>query len=192
MEWHQHAQRTGEDAISGGHKGPVLVYIAKAPTTADAFDGQGTVWTKIYQSGLLDPTTQTWATDVVNADNGQCYVSSFFKTISLRWANAGKHSVIIPPSLPAGEYLLRSEIVRRLLYVPLTTISCNPLDCTTRRRKLSRCPILHWCLFIQISIRFVKTHYMNQDVVNSRSPAAVRLTRPRSLFQGLMWDLTLA
>ncbi|KAL0571425.1 hypothetical protein V5O48_010541 [Marasmius crinis-equi] len=92
FEWHQHAQRTGEDAISGGHKGPVLVYVAKAPSTAASFDGQGTVWTKIYQSGLLDPTTQTWATDVVNSNNG-------------------KHSVVLPASLPAGEYLLRAEII---------------------------------------------------------------------------------
>jgi len=92
FEWHQHAQRTGEDAISGGHKGPVLVYIAKAPSTAASFNGQGSVWTKIYQSGLLNPTTQQWATDVVNATNG-------------------KHSIVIPKSLPAGEYLLRAEII---------------------------------------------------------------------------------
>ncbi|KAI0677082.1 glycoside hydrolase [Trametes maxima] len=92
FEWHQHAQRTGEDAISGGHKGPVQVYIAKAPSTAASFDGQGAVWTKIYSSGLLNPQTQEWATDVVNADNG-------------------KHSVVIPSSLPAGEYLLRAEII---------------------------------------------------------------------------------
>ncbi|KAH7916237.1 glycoside hydrolase [Hygrophoropsis aurantiaca] len=92
FEWHQHAARTGEDAISSGHKGPVLVYVAKAPSTAASFNGQGSVWTKIYQSGLLDPSTQEWATDVVNANNG-------------------KHSVVIPASLPAGEYLLRAEII---------------------------------------------------------------------------------
>ncbi|KAI0772078.1 glycoside hydrolase [Trametes elegans] len=92
FEWHQHAQRTGEDAISGGHKGPVQVYIAKAPSTADSFDGQGEVWTKIYSSGLLNSQSQEWATDVVNANNG-------------------KHSVVIPSSLPAGEYLLRAEII---------------------------------------------------------------------------------
>ncbi|TFK43939.1 glycoside hydrolase [Crucibulum laeve] len=92
FEWHQHAQRTGEDAISGGHKGPVQVYIAKAPSTAASFDGQGAVWTKIYSSGLINPSSQEWATDVVNA-------------------NSGKHSVIIPSSLPAGEYLLRAEII---------------------------------------------------------------------------------
>jgi len=92
FEWHQHAQRTGEDAISGGHKGPVQVYIAKAPSTAASFNGQGAVWTKIYSSGLLNPSSQQWATDVVNT-------------------NAGKHSVKIPASLPAGQYLLRAEII---------------------------------------------------------------------------------
>ncbi|KAI0663244.1 glycoside hydrolase [Cubamyces menziesii] len=92
FEWHQHDQRTGEDAISAGHKGPVQVYIAKAPSTAATFDGQGTVWTKIYSSGLLNAQSQEWATDVVNANNG-------------------KHSVVIPSSLPAGEYLLRAEII---------------------------------------------------------------------------------
>jgi len=92
FEWHQHAQRTGEDAISGGHKGPVQVYIAKAPSTSASFDGQGAVWTKIYSSGLLDPSSQQWATDVVNANNG-------------------KHSVKIPSTLPAGQYILRAEII---------------------------------------------------------------------------------
>ncbi|TCD70404.1 hypothetical protein EIP91_003485 [Steccherinum ochraceum] len=92
FEWHQHDQRTGEDAISGGHKGPVQVYIAKAPSSAASFDGQGAVWTKIYSSGLLNAQSQQWATDVVNT-------------------NAGKHSVTIPASLPAGQYLLRAEII---------------------------------------------------------------------------------
>ena len=95
FEWHQHAQRTGEDPISGGHKGPVQVYIAKAPSSAASFDGQGPVWTKIYSSGLVDASSQEWATDVVNA-------------------NGGKHSVTIPASLPAGDYLLRAEIVSNL------------------------------------------------------------------------------
>ncbi|GJJ06953.1 hypothetical protein Clacol_001150 [Clathrus columnatus] len=86
LEWHQHAQRTGEDAISAGHKGPVQVYMAKAPTTASAFDGSGTVWTKVYSQGLINSTT--WATDVVNANNG-------------------KHSFVIPKSIPSGNYLIR-------------------------------------------------------------------------------------
>ncbi|KAK1229261.1 hypothetical protein PQX77_007683 [Marasmius sp. AFHP31] len=92
LEWHQHDQRTGEDPISGGHKGPVQVYIAKAPSTAASFDGQGAVWTKLYSSGLLNPSSQQWATDVVNT-------------------NQGKHSFKLPASLPAGEYLIRGEII---------------------------------------------------------------------------------
>ncbi|KAF9463070.1 glycoside hydrolase [Collybia nuda] len=92
LEWHQHDQRTGEDPISGGHKGPVQVYIAKAPSTAASFDGQGAVWTKLYSSGLLNASTQQWATDVVNT-------------------SSGKHSFKIPSSLPAGEYLIRGEIL---------------------------------------------------------------------------------
>ncbi|CAL1701036.1 unnamed protein product [Somion occarium] len=92
FEWHQHDQRTGEDAISGGHKGAVQVYVAKAPSDAASFDGQGAVWTKIYSSGLVDPSSQEWATDVVNT-------------------NGGKHSVTLPASLPAGQYLLRAEII---------------------------------------------------------------------------------
>ncbi|KAF8980032.1 glycosyl hydrolase family 61-domain-containing protein [Cyathus striatus] len=57
------------------------------PLTAKAPSGP-----KIYSSGLVDPSTQEWATDVVNANNG-------------------KHSVVIPSSLSAGEYLLRAEII---------------------------------------------------------------------------------
>ncbi|ELU45811.1 glycoside hydrolase family 61 protein [Rhizoctonia solani AG-1 IA] len=74
LEWHQHAQRTGEDAISVDRSvrvdallwhAAVQVYIAKAPSTAASFDGSGTVWTKIYSSGLISASSQTWATDVV-------------------------------------------------------------------------------------------------------------------------------
>ncbi|TFK96548.1 glycoside hydrolase [Pterulicium gracile] len=92
FEWHQHDQRTGEDPISGGHKGPVQVYIAKAPSTAQSFSGSGSVWTKIYQAGITNASSQQWASDVVNA-------------------NGGKHSVRLPTSLPAGEYLLRAEMI---------------------------------------------------------------------------------
>ncbi|QRW16073.1 glycoside hydrolase family 61 protein [Rhizoctonia solani] len=107
LEWHQHAQRTGEDAISGVTRDHALlwhaarlcyrsvlpiVYIAKAPSTAASFDGSGTVWTKIYSSGLISASSQTWATDVVNS-------------------NGGKHSFILPKSIPSGDYLIRGEII---------------------------------------------------------------------------------
>ena len=112
FEWHQDSQRTGEPAISLGHKGPVQVYIAKAPSTAASFDGQGSVWTKIYSSGLIVPLTQLWASEVVNATNGiSLYPVEISHTVLLITAFKGRHSVVIPPSLPAGQYLLRAEIV---------------------------------------------------------------------------------
>ncbi|KAL0571426.1 hypothetical protein V5O48_010542 [Marasmius crinis-equi] len=92
LEWHQHDQRTGEDPISGGHKSAVQVYIAKAPSTAASFDGQGAVWTKLYSAGLVNPSSQEWISDVINS-------------------NGGKHSVVVPSSLPAGEYLIRGEFI---------------------------------------------------------------------------------
>ncbi|KAH8105992.1 glycosyl hydrolase family 61-domain-containing protein [Cristinia sonorae] len=69
------------------------VFTAKTPSDAKSFDDQGTVWTKIYSSGLLDPSSQQWASDVVNTNNG-------------------KHNVTISASLPAGQYLLGAEIAR--------------------------------------------------------------------------------
>jgi cellulase len=97
----------------------VLVYIAKAPTTAAAFNGQGAVWTKIYQSGLLTPSSQTWASDVVNANAGASLHTTPIPThLKALTSYAGKHSVVLPASLPAGEYLLRAEIVRPLPSFP--------------------------------------------------------------------------
>jgi len=37
------------------HNGPVSVYMAKAPTTASAFDGSGNVWFKILDIGPKFP-----------------------------------------------------------------------------------------------------------------------------------------
>lgn len=62
--------------------GPVQVYVAKAPSTAATFDGQGSVWTKIYSSGLLNSTT--WATDVVNANSGRSSCSYALVLILMR------------------------------------------------------------------------------------------------------------
>lgn len=71
FEWHQHDQRTGEDPIAAAHKGPVQVYIAKAPSTAASFNGQGAVWTKLASSGLLTANPQTWGGyEALNASGG--------------------------------------------------------------------------------------------------------------------------
>ncbi|KAG8968508.1 hypothetical protein FRC03_007159 [Tulasnella sp. 419] len=70
-----------------GHPGPLLVYMAKAPSTAASFDGSGQVWFKIHQVG---------------AD---------FSSGSLAWPTSGLDQVTfsIPAAVPSGEYLLRVE-----------------------------------------------------------------------------------
>ena len=113
FEWHQHSARNGEDPLGPSHKGPVLVYIAKAPGSVSSFDGKGSVWTKIFEWGLgkhlsigyayrvdaqrmvVNPSSNEWATDVVNTQGG-------------------KHTVALPYSLPAGEYLVRESLSRSL------------------------------------------------------------------------------
>ncbi|RDB23534.1 Endo-beta-1,4-glucanase D [Hypsizygus marmoreus] len=71
-----------DDIIAASHHGPVLVYIAPASS-----NGQGAVWTKIFQ----DSYTSSWGVDRLIASHGQ-------------------HSVVIP-NIPAGDYLLRAELV---------------------------------------------------------------------------------
>ncbi|KAF9462925.1 glycoside hydrolase family 61 protein [Collybia nuda] len=76
-----HSSRN-DDIIASSHKGPVLVYIAPASS-----NGGGAVWTKIFE----DTYTSNWGVDRLIAAHGQ-------------------HSVIIP-NIPAGDYLLRAELV---------------------------------------------------------------------------------
>jgi len=77
-------------AIDPSHKGPVQIYMSKVSDAATN-DGSGS-WFKIFESGLLDATSQTWATDELIA-------------------NCGKQSVTIPADIPAGNYLLRAEVI---------------------------------------------------------------------------------
>lgn len=82
FEWH-HDNR-GDDIIDLSHKGPILVYIAEAAT-----NGNGAVWTKIAHEGF---------------SNGKWAVERLV-------ANGGKHSVKLPSTLAAGDYLIRAEII---------------------------------------------------------------------------------
>jgi hypothetical protein len=68
------------------HDGPLSMYMAKAPTTAAAFDGSGQVWFKILDLG---PT--------FNADG------------TSTWPLSQTYSYTIPPALPNGDYLLRVQ-----------------------------------------------------------------------------------
>ncbi|KAG8784950.1 hypothetical protein FRC15_002287 [Serendipita sp. 397] len=69
------------------HPGPLLWYMAKAPSTVNGWDGSGNVWFKIGQTGAT------------------------FSGGAMNWPSSGLTSVSIkiPSSLRAGEYLLRVE-----------------------------------------------------------------------------------
>jgi hypothetical protein len=74
-----------------GHPGPQAVYMSKAPTTANAYKGDGD-WFKIYELTYSEITAEgiQWAT--------------WPKTGAIR-----NFTFTIPEELPAGEYLLRAE-----------------------------------------------------------------------------------
>ncbi|CAG7846720.1 Probable endo-beta-1,4-glucanase D Short=Endoglucanase D; AltName: Full=Carboxymethylcellulase D; AltName: Full=Cellulase D; Flags: Precursor [Serendipita indica DSM 11827] len=69
------------------HPGPLLFYMAKAPSTVNGWDGSGKVWFKIAQTGAT------------------------FSPGQINWPSSGKTSVsvTIPRSVPSGEYILRVE-----------------------------------------------------------------------------------
>jgi cellulase len=86
MQWHHNDPMTendGEEPIAASHKGPVMVYMAKADT-----NGEGAVWTKIWEDGYKD---------------GEWAVDRFI-------TNKGLITVDIP-NLEAGEYLIRPELI---------------------------------------------------------------------------------
>ncbi|KAF8075049.1 glycoside hydrolase family 61 protein [Lyophyllum atratum] len=90
-----HSSRN-DDIIASSHHGPVLVYIA--PTSSN---GQGAVWTKIFQ----DSYSGNWGIDRLISSHGQ-------------------HSVNIP-NIPAGDYLIRAELVA--LHEADSLYSQNPI-----------------------------------------------------------------
>lgn len=87
FQWHHNDPATvsgdSDEPIAKSHKGPVMVYVAKADTK-----GQGAVWTKIFEEGL---NSGKWAVD---------------KFID----NKGKITIKLP-NLADGEYLIRPEIL---------------------------------------------------------------------------------
>ncbi|KAL2870137.1 putative endoglucanase [Aspergillus lucknowensis] len=83
FEWHHATRDDSDDIIDLTHLGPVLVYMA--PTEQGS---AGSGWVKIAENGYADGT---WAVETLVA-------------------NRGKHSITVP-DVPAGEYLLRPEII---------------------------------------------------------------------------------
>jgi cellulase len=91
-EWHHTLDGAnpsdGDDPISAGHSGPVMVYLAKAPSALQT-DVTGLQWFKIYEDGF---DGSKWGVDRLVA-------------------NKGKVSVQIPSCIPSGNYFLRAEII---------------------------------------------------------------------------------
>ncbi|TRM60724.1 glycoside hydrolase family 61 protein [Schizophyllum amplum] len=84
-----------DDIIASSHHGPIQVYMS---------GDDGATWTKIF-SDSYDTSSSTWAVDRL-------------------LTSAGKHSVIIP-DVPAGNYLLRAEILA--LHEADVTYTSNPI-----------------------------------------------------------------
>ncbi|KAG8698808.1 hypothetical protein FRC08_005689 [Ceratobasidium sp. 394] len=91
VEMHQQpGDRTcATEAIGGNHDGPTIIYMAKVDNAATAV-GSSANWFKVAQTGLV--SKDYWGTDVMNA-------------------NCGKVEFTIPSDLPAGDYLIRAEVV---------------------------------------------------------------------------------
>jgi cellulase len=87
FQWHHNDPATvsgdSDEPIAASHKGPVMVYIAKAEG-----NGEGAVWQKIYEDGL---TGTTWGVDTFIKNKGLI-------TIDL-------------PNLEPGDYLIRPEMI---------------------------------------------------------------------------------
>ncbi|KAB5589036.1 hypothetical protein CTheo_7514 [Ceratobasidium theobromae] len=77
------------EAIGGNHDGPTIIYMAKVDNAATAV-GSSANWFKVAQTGLV--STDYWGTDVMNA-------------------NCGKVEFTVPSDLPAGNYLIRAEVI---------------------------------------------------------------------------------
>ncbi|KAG8820111.1 hypothetical protein FRC17_010245 [Serendipita sp. 399] len=69
--------------------GPVIIYMAKVDNALSA-SGSSARWFKVAQAGLI--SNDYWGTDSLNA-------------------NCGKYTFTIPSCIPAGDYLLRAEVI---------------------------------------------------------------------------------
>ncbi|TFK33096.1 glycoside hydrolase [Crucibulum laeve] len=93
-EWHHTLSGAtpgdAADPIDASHKGPVIAYLAKV-NNATQTSVTGLKWFKIYEDGLT-ASDQSWGVDRLIA-------------------NKGKVTFKIPSCIPAGQYLLRHEII---------------------------------------------------------------------------------
>ncbi|KAG8806491.1 hypothetical protein FRC18_006065 [Serendipita sp. 400] len=91
VEMHQQPgdRSCSNEAIGGNHDGPVIVYMAKVDNalTASATSAR---WFKVAQLGLI--SKDVWGTDSLNS-------------------NCGKFTFTVPSCIPAGDYLIRAEVI---------------------------------------------------------------------------------
>ncbi|KAK3495427.1 glycosyl hydrolase family 61-domain-containing protein [Neurospora hispaniola] len=84
------------EAIGGAHYGPVLVYMSKVSDAASADGSSG--WFKIFED--------TWAKKPSSSSGDD----DFWGVKDLN-SCCGKMQVKIPSDIPAGDYLLRAEVI---------------------------------------------------------------------------------
>ncbi|CAE7155139.1 unnamed protein product [Rhizoctonia solani] len=90
VEMHQHNDREcSKEAIGGNHDGPTIVYMAKVENAATAVGSEAN-WFKVAETGLV--SKDYWGTDTMNA-------------------NCGKVEFTVPADIPAGNYLIRAEVI---------------------------------------------------------------------------------
>ncbi|CAE6356440.1 unnamed protein product [Rhizoctonia solani] len=91
VEMHQQPndRNCATEAIGGNHDGPTIIYMAKVDNAATAVGSEAS-WFKVAETGLV--SKDYWGTDVMNA-------------------NCGKVEFTIPADLPAGNYLIRAEVI---------------------------------------------------------------------------------
>ncbi|KAJ3847813.1 glycoside hydrolase [Lentinula lateritia] len=93
-EWHHtldgYDPTDPADPIDSSHKGPVISYLAAIPNATQT-DVTGLKWFKIWEDGYI-AANQTWGVDRLIA-------------------NKGNVTFNIPSCIPAGQYLLRHEII---------------------------------------------------------------------------------
>jgi len=80
---------TQPGVIDPSHKGPIAVYLKRVSTFQDSVTGGG--WFKIWHEGY-DTSAKKFATEKLIANNGLL-------------------SVDLPPALPQGNYLVRTELI---------------------------------------------------------------------------------
>ncbi|KAL9090653.1 MAG: hypothetical protein Q9165_005141 [Trypethelium subeluteriae] len=98
VEMHQQPgdRSCADEAIGGDHYGPVQVYMSKVSNAATADGSSG--WFKVFED--------TWA----NVGAGSTGSTDNWGTKDLNTC-CGKMNVKIPSDIPAGDYLLKAEVI---------------------------------------------------------------------------------